>query len=92
MPVLNLDIYIANDCWTCEESRRIARRVESDFPQVEVRLINLDDGNRPSYVFAAPTYVLNERIAFLGNPRWQDLEQKLATAISKVAVSRGETE
>ena len=92
MPMLHLDIYIANDCWTCEESRRIARRVETDFPQINVRLINLDNGDRPSHVFAAPTYVLNDRVTFLGNPRWHVLEQKLVAALAEVAVSRGEAE
>ena len=92
MSVLNLDIYIANDCWTCEESRRIARRVEVRFPEIDVHLISLDNAERPSYVFAAPTYVLNERVAFLGNPRWHELEQKLVAALSDRVVTRGERE
>ena len=92
MPVLNLDIYIANDCWTCEETRRIAQRVEVRYPEVDVQLLDLNSAERPGNVFAAPTYVLDGRVAFLGNPRWHELEQKLAAAVSNVAAPRGEAE
>ena len=75
-----LEIYVTDDCWSCEESRRLAAQVRASVTDVEVELVDLDSGRRPSYVFAAPTYVLNGKVIFLGNPRWEELRQKLAAA------------
>lgn len=75
-----LEIYVTDNCWTCEESRRLAAEVKARVTNVEVELVDLDSGRRPSYVFAAPTYVLDGKVIFLGNPRWEELRQKLAAA------------
>lgn len=75
-----LEIYVTDNCWSCEESRRLAAEVKAQVTNVEVELVDLDSGRRPSYVFAAPTYVLDGKVIFLGNPHWEELHQKLTTA------------
>ncbi|MCI0393890.1 MAG: hypothetical protein L0332_08965 [Chloroflexi bacterium] len=77
--MLKLKIFVSDDCWSSEESRRIAAETQARFADVEVMLIDLHSDERPPNVFAAPTYVLNERVISLGNPRrealWEQLRQ-----------------
>lgn len=76
-----LDVYIADDCWSCTETGRIVSKVMDEFPSISVETINAETGRWPSYVFAAPTYVLNGRVISLGNPGWQQLRDQLRTAL-----------
>lgn len=72
-----LEIYVTDNCWACEESHRIARRVREEYADVEVKLVDLDSEDKPTQVFAVPTYVLNGRVIFLGNPSLEQLGEKL---------------
>ena len=74
---MKLEIYISDNCWSCEESQRLARRVRQEYRDVEVHLIDLDSEAKPSYVFAVPTYVLDGRVISLGNPSFEELGEKL---------------
>jgi hypothetical protein len=47
---------------------------------MEIELRDLNDERRPSQVFATPTYILDERTIFLGNPTRDELIQKLESA------------
>jgi hypothetical protein len=47
---------------------------------MEIELRDLNDERRPSQVFATPTYILDERTIFLGNPTREELIQKLESA------------
>ncbi|HSM56962.1 MAG TPA: hypothetical protein VK879_12495 [Candidatus Sulfomarinibacteraceae bacterium] len=76
--MLKLQIFVTDDCWSCEESRRIAAETQARFEAVEVTLLDLQSDERPSSVFAAPTYLLNGRVISLGNPRREDLWAQLA--------------
>ena len=78
--MVRLEIYVTEDCWTCEESRRLATQVETQLPWVDVELVDLNKPDRPSNVFAAPTYLLDGRVIFLGNPHWNELQEKLGAA------------
>ena len=75
-----LEIYVTDHCWSCEESRRLAAEVRASMRDVEVELVDLNSERRPSHVFAAPTYVLDGKVIFLGNPHWEALQQKLTAA------------
>ena len=79
-----LDVYVAEDCWACEETRRIVADIAPQFPQVEIELRDLNDARRHSKVFATPTYVLNDRVIYLGNPTREELKEKLAAAQQSV--------
>lgn len=72
-----LQIFVAQDCWGCEESRRLAAEVRARMPWIDVELVDLNSARRPSNVFAAPTYLLDGKVIFLGNPRWNQLHEKL---------------
>lgn len=75
--MLKLQIFVTDDCWSCEESRRVAAETQARFDEVEVTLLDLQSDERPSSVFAAPTYLLNGRVISLGNPRREDLWAQL---------------
>jgi hypothetical protein len=72
-----IDVYIEDSCWACAESRRIVAEVAPQFPDVDFELCGLEDSRRPSAVFATPTYVLDGRVIYMGNPTREELIQKL---------------
>lgn len=65
-----LKIFIRDNCPGCVEAHQVAVRVEQNFPQLKVEIINMADPHVivPEAVFATPTYMLNNRIVSLGNP------------------------
>lgn len=65
-----LAIYISNHCPLCAYAYRVAEEIQHDFPNVDVRLVNLNETeeNIPEAIFATPTYLLNGRVWSLGNP------------------------
>lgn len=66
-----LRIFVAQDCPGCVEARAIAERIEQDYPNFNVEIIDIADDQKtvPDRIFATPTYMLNNRIVSLGNPR-----------------------
>jgi hypothetical protein len=83
--MLKLQIFVTDDCWSCEESRRIAAETQARFEDVQVVLVDLQSAERPPSVFAAPTYLLDGQVISLGNPRPEALWEHLAQA--KVAAN-----
>jgi hypothetical protein len=77
-----LDVYITEECWACAEARRIVADLSPQFPEVGIELRDLSDERKPSSVFATPTYILDGRMIFLGNPTRHELSQKLNIAQS----------
>lgn len=72
--MVKLDIFVVDDCWSCEESHRIAAEARLRFAEtVEVTLRDLEREPRPPTVFAAPTYVPDGRVISLGNARREEL-------------------
>lgn len=67
---LRLDIYYDHSCPTCDYAIRIAQMVREKMPNIIVTLIDLSESNtpRPDFIFAVPTYVLNDKTYSLGNP------------------------
>ena len=72
-----LHVYIREKCWSCQEARRLVEEVKPLFPGVEIELRDVGDERRPDQVFATPTYILNGRTLFLGNPTIEELTLKL---------------
>lgn len=71
-----LEIYIADDCPTCAETRYlIATLRQKNYTNLTVDLLNLSNPDTiyPDNVFATPTFVLNGRVISLGNPSWAEL-------------------
>lgn len=77
-----LTVYIADDCWTCAETQRILDEIMPLFPNLLLNLINTTEQPLPDHVFAVPTYSLNDKIIFLGNPTREALQKRL-TSISE---------
>jgi hypothetical protein len=72
-----LHVYITEDCWSCAEAKRIVAEIRPLFPSMEIEVRDVNDQRRPSQVFATPTYILNGRTIYLGNPTQDELAQKL---------------
>ena len=73
-----LHVYVA--AGSCDEARRIVAELAPRLPDVSIELRDLSDERRPGSVFAVPTYVLDGRVVYMGNPTEQELMQKLASA------------
>ncbi|MBI3951964.1 MAG: thioredoxin family protein [Acidobacteria bacterium] len=69
-----LQVYVASHCLNCAEARRLAQVAAQTFSDLVVEVIDLDQTPALSAdVFAVPTYVLNNRVCFLGNPSQEEL-------------------
>jgi hypothetical protein len=79
-----LDVYIADDCWSCTETERLVSKVTVEFPSIAVQTIHARTGRWPDFVFATPTYVLDGRVISLGNPGWQELHELLSNALNLI--------
>ncbi len=75
--MVKLQVYIADDCWSCQETRRIVADVTPKFPGMLVEFLDMRASERPDSVFAVPTYLLNGRVISLGNPTRQELSQQI---------------
>ena len=71
-----LEIYIADDCPTCLETKNLVDIITNRYTGLEIDLINLSnpDTISPEKVFAVPTFIHNDKILFLGNPSLQELD------------------
>lgn len=79
-----LEVYVSSECPNCDEAVRLAEEAAARYPNVVVRLIDLDqlDGNPPpDPVVAVPTYLLNGRVVSLGNPYPEELFARLLEAV-----------
>ena len=68
--MVKLQIIVASACANCEEASRLSDLVKARFPQVAIEVIDLDrePERQPDSVFAVPTYLLDGRVIWLGNP------------------------
>ena len=65
-----LSIYVSAHCMTCVYAHEVAANIRRDYPQVDVRVIDVHqpDAVVPEAIFATPTYLLDGRVWSLGNP------------------------
>lgn len=77
---VRVEIYVADHCYVCEYAYEIADAIRQNFPQVDLRIVNVADAMAqiPEVVFATPTYLLNGRIWSLGNPSWEEVRVRLS--------------
>lgn len=63
-------IYMADHCLTRDYALEIAGLIRTEYPHIQVRIIDLVDPQEPipEIVFATPTYLLDGRYWSLGNP------------------------
>ncbi|RME74242.1 MAG: hypothetical protein D6784_10360 [Chloroflexi bacterium] len=81
-----LQVFVADHCYSCRESRQIAQQIEQAFPDVAVEVIDVDQtpDRVPDSVFAVPTFVLDNRVVSLGNPSFADISTRLRDALNTV--------
>lgn len=73
-----LKIFVAEHCSGYEAALAIVDTIKHHYPQAfTVELIHLTDAQAdiPDRVFATPTYMLDNQIVSLGNPRPEDITQ-----------------
>jgi len=77
-----LDVYVSSQCLNCDEAVRLAEEAAARYPNVVVRVVDLDlEGSPPpDPVVAVPTYLLNGRVVSLGNPYPEELFARLHEA------------
>lgn len=80
--MLKLQVYVEEDCWSCAESRRLIKNIAPLYPNLIVELVDIQKSAKPATVFAVPTFVLNGKIIFLGNPYPEELRGKIEKALS----------
>ena len=74
-----LEVYIGRHCPNCDEALALADEAATRFPDLLVRVIDLDfePGPPPESVVAVPTFVLDGRTISLGNPYPEELFARL---------------
>jgi hypothetical protein len=78
-----LEVYVSSHCRSCGEAQRLAREAATRFPGMDVRLVDLDDGEPiPEAVVAVPTYVMNDRVVWLGNPAPEEFFARLREVVA----------
>lgn len=72
-----LKIFIAQDCPGCAEAQRIATHIEQNYPDFMVEVIDIADSadEVPDTVFATPTFMLENRVVSLGNPKLEEVDR-----------------
>ena len=81
--MLVLQIVVASDCFGCEEALRLQREVLERFPELPVELIDIEAeaDKKPAAVVAVPSYLIDGKIIFVGNPRFEELSARLSSAM-----------
>lgn len=82
---MTLQVYVSDECWTCQETERIVRDIAHQFPNILIEIREMGE-NQPDEVFAVPTYLLNGRTIYLGNPTREELKQTLINATHAVGI------
>lgn len=84
-----VEIYVADHCMICEYAHEVAERIRTDFPRVELTVVNVSHpvADVPEQVFATPTYLLNGRLWSLGNPSPEDVQRRLAQALGEYVLA-----
>jgi hypothetical protein len=83
-----LTVYISDECWSCQETRRILTDITPHFTHLLVRLVDTRQEPLPDDVFAIPTYRLDGKIVWLGNPTREALQNRLNALFSSDATTR----
>lgn len=75
-----LQIVVSGHCLGCQEALRLYQEVSERFSRLRVELIDLERGDqpKPEAVIAVPSYLLNGKLLFVGNPHPGELFQKLS--------------
>jgi hypothetical protein len=81
-PLAVLEIVITPHCFGCARARTLATTIAAHDPALDVRVVDLSEpgAQAPPGLVAVPSYILNGRILFIGNPTQAALAAALRTA------------
>jgi len=81
-PPAVLEIVVTPHCFGCARARTLAATIASHYPALDVHVVDLSEpgAQAPLGLVAVPSYVLNGRILFIGNPTQAALAAALRTA------------
>ncbi|GAC1527959.1 MAG: hypothetical protein NVS2B16_35840 [Chloroflexota bacterium] len=74
-----LRVYVAEHCGSCHESRRLAKVVSRRLTPITVDVVDVDYHEPVDEIFAIPTFCFRGKILFLGNPREDELIDRVLT-------------
>ncbi len=76
-----LDVYVTRHCFGCDEALRLAEEIKQSLPHLEVKVKILDEMTEDDLpeIIATPSYFLNGRRLFIGNPRLEELVAKITS-------------
>ena len=80
---LRLEVYVSSQCLNCDEAVRLAEEAAARYPDVVVRVVDLDlvGSPPPDPVVAVPIYLLDGQVVSLGNPYPEELFALLREAV-----------
>ena len=76
-----LEVYVARHCFGYKEATKLVGEIGQSLPGLQVIMTVIDDvaeGDLPD-IPATPSYFLDGRLLFLGNPRLEELVAKIAS-------------
>lgn len=78
MADLTLDIYLAENCFGCDQAEALAADIVRWFPQVCVELHWLSDERRlPSGILAVPAFLLGGQLIQYGTPERRQVTETI---------------
>ena len=76
-----LEVYVAKHCFGYEEATKLFGEIRRSLPDLQVSMTVIDDlpdVDLPD-IPATPSYFLDGRLLFLGNPRLEELITKISS-------------
>lgn len=82
MSDLTLDIYLAVDCFGCDQAEVLAGEIDGWFPQLRVAIHWLSEGvGLPAGIIAVPAFVLDGKLIQYGTPERKQVTDAVTRAL-----------
>ncbi|MGD9714429.1 MAG: thioredoxin family protein [Thermomicrobiales bacterium] len=85
-----LSVYIEEGCSGCDFARQLASQLDAEFANLKVIMVDIATiDSLPDEVVAVPAYVLNNRLASLGNPSVTEMEELIRRVVAGEVSAHG---
>ena len=84
MDAKRLTVWVSRHCPSCPEALVIANRLRHRYPSIEVKTLDVEEQPPDDEVFAVPTYILDGRVVFLGNPTDEQVDNLLSASADAI--------
>lgn len=78
--MINLKLLTTSGCNRCDQAKQMIEEIQPDFPDLKVEMINLMEHPELAVkygVMVSPAIIINEKVAFLGGAREDQLRERL---------------